>query len=49
MYIVRSLFVVILVICVNKTTNGWGKKIRELRGEEEILQLYMCQSSAESS
>ncbi len=25
-----------------------GKKIGELRGEEEILQLYCCQSSAES-
>jgi hypothetical protein len=28
----------------NKSTNGWGKKIGELRGEEEVLQLYTCQS-----
>ncbi len=33
---------------INKSTNGWGKKIGDLRGEEEILQLYTCQSSAEN-
>jgi hypothetical protein len=50
MYIIRSLFVVIPVILyvVNKFTNGLGKKIEELRGEEEILQIYTYQSSAES-